>query len=204
MQFEQALKLNNLGLLIDEQYGKWGHFHKEAADDILAAASKETEPSFRSVLAAMLSVTIMNESTFNRFQTPNTNVSKRPENIHCPAAWDFSWCQLNFFWVTLGAWQGDFNMKGLPWREVFGSPPFLPKVPFTGNPVTAARACARVILAKSPLLDARPMKTSGISDSLQETQVAHYPEGDKERIEHRRQDWRKYGKLFQEFFEAYI
>lgn len=198
-KFEECLALNNLGVLIDEQYGEWGHFTKEAADDIWTAASKETQSYFRPVLAAMLSVTIMNESTFNRFQSPNTNTRKRPENIHCPAAWDYSWCQLSFFWTVLGAWQGDFSMKDLPWREVFGQPPFIAGAPHTGNPITAARACARVILSKKLQLD-----VVGVSESLQETQVAHYPEGNTERIAHRRNDWRKYGHLFQQFYECYI
>jgi hypothetical protein len=198
-EFDECVKLNDLGLLIDEQYGKWGHFHKEAADVIWQATSHEAQPYFRAVLASMLSVTMMNESTFRLRVTPNTNTKSNPENIHCPAAWDFGPCQINFFWNVLEAWEGNVVMRGLNWRKVFGNPPFEPDKPFTGDPVFNTRACARIMLSKGAALDA-----PGTSSSVQETQVVRFTGGDPERMTHRRADWRKYGNLFQEFFEAYI
>lgn len=198
MNFQQALQINNLGQLIQEQYGQWGSFTEEAASDIWEAASKETQPYFRVTLASMLSVTIMNESVFNRFQKPNTNTATKPTNIYCPSSWDFGWCQINFFWNVLDAWEGNTLMKGLPWREVFGAPPFIADAPFNGNPVTNARACARIMLSKKSGLDA-----SGVTESVQETQVVHYTGGNEKRKSHRRSDWRKYGHLFVEFYEAY-
>lgn len=198
MQFEEAVKLNDLGPMIDEQYGQWGHFHKDAADAIWQAACSETQPYFRVTLASMLSVTIMNESTFRMYVEPNTNVKTRPENIYCPSAWDFGWCQINFFWHTLDAWEGNVSMRGLAWRKVFGNPPFEPDVPFTGDPVFNARACARIMFARLGVQD-----LPGVSSSLQETQVVHYTGGSQDRMDHRRADWRKYGKLFEQFFIAY-
>lgn len=198
MQFEEAVKINDLGSIIDAQYGQWGHFHKEAADLIWQAASSETQPYFRITLAAMLAVTMMNESTFRLDVKPNTNDTEKPENIHCPAAWDFGPCQINFFWHVLETWEGNVVMKGLPWRKVFGSPPFEPEKPFTGDPLFNTRACARIMFAR--IAEADP---AGVSESLQETQVVHYTGGTQDRMDHRRADWRKYGKLFADFFEAY-
>lgn len=197
MQFDNAIKLNNLGAIIDAQYGEWGHFHKEAADIIWLAASHETQPYFRPTLAAMLAVTMMNESTFRLYVPPNTNTKNRPENIHCPAAWDYGPCQLNFFWKVLEAWEGNILMRGLSWRKVFGNPPFEPDKPFTGDPLFNTMACARIIMSKTTMNDPN-------SRDMQEMQVTLYTGGSEERMAHRREDWRKYGQLFQEFYTAYI
>lgn len=194
--FETCLKLNNLGEIIDKQYGQWGKFTVEAADAILEAARLETEPYFRPTLAAMAAVTVMNEAVFNLRQVPNTNTAKRPENIHCPAAWDYGPTQINFFWSVLDAWEGNTKMKGLPWREVFGAPPYVPDAPFTGNPVTNIRAGIRIMLAKNVKLDPEGAST-------QESQVVLYPGGDAKRRAHRRADWVKYDSLFLNFFECY-
>lgn len=191
MTFEEAVKLNDLEQTIDAQYGQWGHFSQAAADVIWEAASKETQPYFRISLAAMLAVTMMNESTFRLDVAPNIN--KQPL---CPTAWDFGPCQINFFWNVLEAWEGNVTMKGLGWRDVFGCPPYKPDEAFTGNAIANTRACARIMLSK-------PTLSSDAIPNVQETHVVHYTGGDEERKAHRRADWRKYSELFMQFFEAY-
>lgn len=197
-KFETACAVNNIDRIIDEQYGEWGHFHKAAADAVWKAATFETAYAIRLEVASMLAVTVMNESTFDLNVKPNTNSKKRPENIQCPASWDFGPSQINFFWNVLDAWEGNTQMRGLFWKEVFGPPPYEPDAPFNGNPVTNMRACIRIMLSKKESLDA------GVEGAtFRETQVVHYTGGDAERIAHRRADWRKYEPLFKQFFEAY-
>lgn len=199
MNFADAIAANHIDRIIDEQYGQWGHFNEPAASAIWQAACAETAPYYRITLASMLSVLVMNESTFDLYVKPNTNTEKRPENIHCPAAWDFGTCQINFWWNVLDAWEGNIKMRGLGWRDVFGAPPYDPEQPFNGKPVANIRAAARIMLAKNPALD-----NGVVGATLQETQVVHYTSGTQERIDHRRADWRKYERLFKNFFELYV
>lgn len=197
-RYEEAIARTGIDRIIDEQYGQWGHINEPAIEAIWMAASQETEPYFRITLASMLAVTVMNECTFDITVKPNTNSKDKPSNLHCPAAWDFGPCQINFFWNVLETWEGNVRMRGLGWRDVFGRPPYLPNEPFTGNPVMNMRAAIRIMLSKKPDLD------KNVPDaSPQETQVVHYTGGDQERKDHRRADWRKYSPLFQEFFEEY-
>jgi hypothetical protein len=193
MTFEEALKENNLGSMLEEQFGAWGHFTEEAARVIITAASKETDPSSRTLLASMLALTMAEESCFNLYQGPNVN--GKPD---CPASWDFGPCQINFWWQVLEAWEGRIITKGLPWRSVFGAPPYDPTGSFTGDPVFNTRACARILLSKLP-------KNGQLEagKSLSETRVIYYTGGDELRRMHRSEDWKKYGPLFQTFFEKF-
>jgi hypothetical protein len=185
-RFDDANALNNLWQIVEDQYGRWGHWSEAAADTIVEAVRWETaayESVFRTqrgiVLQVMLAVTWMNESCFNFAVKPNVN--NQPTS---PWNWDVGFTQMNIQWVHRMAWQGEINTQGLPWKEVFGTLGY--DQPFDGNPVTHARCALRRLLAT---------KGSDEDQVVRYTGPAAQP--------HRLADWRKYQPLFTEFFTAY-
>lgn len=204
MDFEAALKLNNLGDRIDNQYGRWGHFTKEAADLIIQAARAEISPlnaqlklrdqSLDSLdLMTATAVTAMNESCFNIYQGPNTN--RTVENWF---RWDFGWMQLNLGWTMRMVWNKEINAADLSFVEVFGRLPYVEGDPFNGNPLPHTRLAIRRLTA----LKAPPTNQAKLSfnDTLEMQVVCYTGEANRP---HRQQDWRVYKPLFLEFFKAY-
>jgi hypothetical protein len=85
--FTSCLAMNNLGSVIDEQYGRWGHFHEEAARMIQTIAKEQA------ISPELLAVTWLNESTFGLYPKPNTN------HYPDPMKWDIGPMQLNRYWT---------------------------------------------------------------------------------------------------------
>lgn len=196
MKFEEALKLNNLGERIEEQYGRWGHFTEENAKIVTRVVEQEAVgykfPISR--LMAMLSFTWMNESTWSLNPEPNTN--GKPES---PWHWDIGWGQLNMQWTHRMAWQQDFKTKDLPWKEVFGHTFYhqdgVTPLPFNGDSLTHGRCVLRRLLH-----DQRQPGPLGFADN--ETMRVVLYTGPKAQP-HRLKSWGEYGRHFEEFFEAY-
>lgn len=195
MNFSEAIGFNNLGQQIEAQYGTYGHFTQESADAIWQAATLENTVATRfkrEILAAATAVTLMNESVFNLRQQPNTN--KNDANW-----WNFDIgpMQLNLGWTVRMTFQQEMNAFGLKFTEVFGQPPFVANVPFTGVPIANLRMGARRLLARN----IAPKDTALIFADTIEMQVVCYT-GEANRV-HRQQDWRKYKEPFVEFFKRY-
>ncbi len=178
MTFDEALKINNLGDIIDTQYGRWGHFHQEAADLIVKVAQIEDIPP------ELLAVTWLNESTFDMRPPPNTN--RQPAR---PEAWDVGPLQLNILWTYKSVWIKEFRADGLHFKDVFGdiNEDTAPG-PFAGDPLANARMAAR--------------KLFSIRGTWQDKAVK-YTGGNEARREHRAKDWNKYAPLFSGFFNTY-
>lgn len=196
MKFEEALKLNNLGERIEERYGRWGHFTEENAKVVSKIVMAESLgwnlPMSR--LAAMLSFTWLNESSWHFNPDPNTN--SKPES---PWHWDVGPFQLNVGWTYRMGWQQDFKTKDLPWKEVFGESFYEPAgiIPakFNGDIITHGRCALRRLLH-----DQRQPGPLGFSDK-ETMRVVLYtgPKAQPQRL----RSWNEYGKHFEEFFEAY-
>lgn len=115
------------------EYGKWGSFSQDAADLIIRANRIEGVP------AAMLAVTLLNESVFTLHQAPNVN-HKPEDSTH----WDVGPSQLNVLWTRKEIAAG--NVKALPEPLIFGSL-LSPDALFDGDPLSNIRMCARRLLA---------------------------------------------------------
>lgn len=198
MNFEEAIKLNNLGNRIQEQYGQWGHFVEENAKTVIKIVDHEVGRVWRgaasSRVMAMCCFTWLNESTFSFNPEPNTN--KRNGS---PWNWDVGPFQLNVGWAHRMSWQSDFKTNDLPWKEVFGQTFYAEDgttpVPFNGNVVTHGRCALRRLLH-----DQRQPGPIGFAD--RETMRVVLYTGPKAQ-QHRLRSWNEYGKHFEEFFEAY-
>lgn len=184
MNFEDALKTNGLGSIIEAQYGRWGEFTKDAADLIVKVSMAEDVP------ASLLSVTWMNESIFAFNPKPNTN--KQPTR---PEAWDVGPFQLNVLWTYKSVWVREFRPDPLHFDAVFGKEFFIigpddvrTPAPFTGDPLANARMAARKLFSIKGDWEAKAVKFTG---------------GDEARQKHRSSDWKKYSPLFSEFFQKY-
>lgn len=196
MKFEEALKLNNLGERIENQYGRWGHFTEENAKvivDIVKADPVGYQSRFPTIMA-MTAFTWMNESTWDFHPMPNTNgKSESPWN------WDIGPFQLNVQWTHRMAWQQDFRTKDLSWKDVFGKQFYLldgiTPAPFNGNIVTHGQCALRRLLH-----DQRQPESLGFADK-ETMQVVLYT-GPKAQP-HRLKSWVEYGENFKQFFEAY-
>lgn len=196
MKFEEAIKLNNLGERIEQQYGRWGHFTEENAKIVVRIVEQESVgykfPLGR--LMSMLAFTWVNESSWHFAPEPNTN--SKPESIW---NWDVGPFQLNVGWTHRMAWQQDFKTKDLPWKEVFGHTFYyqdgVTPIPFTGDVVTHGRCALRRLMH-----DQREPGPFGFPD--RETLRVVLYTGPKAQP-HRLRTWNTYGKHFEEFFEAY-
>lgn len=196
MKFEEAIKLNNLGDRIEEQYGKWGHFTEENAKTVVLIAKGEAigHQSRLPSLMAMTAFTWCNESTWMLNPGPNTN--NKPQN---PWNWDIGPFQLNVQWTMRMSWQQDFTSRDLPWKKVFGESFYLEDgttpAPFNGDPIFNGRCALR-----RTLLDNRNPGAFGFPDR-ETMQVVLYtgPKAQPSRLK----SWNKYGEDFKKFFEAY-
>lgn len=195
-RFEEALKVNNLGTRIEEQYGKWGHFTEENVTTIIEIARTEAGlGKFNPIeLMAMTAFTWVNESSWAFNPEPNTN-NKR----WSPWNWDVGPFQLNVQWTMRMAWQGDFRSRDLPFKDVFG-PTFyttdgVTPIAFPGNVVSNGRCALRRMI-----FDNREPGKFGFPDR-QTMQVVLYT-GPKAQ-QQRQKNWNKYGQDFKHFFEVY-
>lgn len=195
-KFTDCANINNLWQTVEDQYGRWGHLTEEAMDVVVATVLEERHPVEQRVrLMSMLAFTWMNESTFDLAPLPNVN--HRPE---CVWNWDVGPFQLNLGWSLRMSWQGELATHDLPWKKVFGAALYGDdgETPyrFTGDIVAHSRCALRRLLAVR------------VTDSA----LSAYKDADESRVvrytgpgaqPHRLEDWRKYGKLFQDFFLCY-
>lgn len=196
MTFDEALKINNLGSRIEDQYGKWGHFTEDNAKAVITIANGEAvgHQSRLASLMAMTAFTWMNESTWQFNPEPNVN-NKR----WSPWNWDVGPFQLNVQWTMRMGWQQDFSTRDLPWKKVFGESFYLEDgvtpVAFNGEPIFNGRCALRRML-----LDNRNPGPFGFADK-ETMQVVLYtgPKAQQARLK----TWQKYGEDFKLFFEAY-
>lgn len=197
MNFEEALKLNNLGERIEQQYGRWGHFTEENAKTVIKVVDSEISQGVKAARVqamAVLAFTWLQESTWSFNPLPNTN--KKPES---PWNWDIGPFQLNVHWTHRIAWQQDIKTKDLNWKDVFGKQFYLldgiTPAPFNGDVVTHGRCALRRLLH-----DQRQPGPLGFADK-ETMQVVLYT-GPKAQP-HRLKSWTEYGEHIKEFFEAY-
>jgi hypothetical protein len=228
MKFEEALARNNLGNLLEEQYGKWGHFTKVAADIISRATRVRTSEAR---LAAMVAVTWANESAFNFDPFPQVNCPCRQvwphdqptcnQNIFNVWAWDLTPMQMNMMWIHRQVWQGELVTNDTRWVDVFGrsfvgSPePMLWQGKYevmVGRPLRFYGSVFDSVLIGSRRLltqKAKPKFQEGLMiddvfvefTDLAELRVVRYtgPGAQPQRL----RSWRKYRDLFEEFFHLY-
>lgn len=174
--FEDALRDSKLGeTLLASPYARYGNFTEETADLIVEVHGMER------ISPNLLAVTILNESTFNLYQEPNTN-----GNDTNWFGFDIGCGQLNLGWTTRMSWQGEFKTSDLLFVDVFGKPPYLPKMPFTGNPLAHLRAVARRLLGKK--VDDRNRAILYTGPNAQPYRATSYD---------------KYAPLFKDFFDKY-
>lgn len=198
MDFNEALKINSIGDRIEEQYGKWGHFTEENAKTIIKIADLEVGQGSKivSILTmAMLAFTWVNESTWSFNTEPNTN--NKP---YSPWNWDIGPFQMNLHWTVRMIWQGDFSVKDLSWKGVWG-PSFyeeggIKPAAFNGDVVENGRCALRRMLS-----DRRQHGPLGFAN--RETMQTVLYTGPKAQS-HRLKNWNKYGEDFKKFFEAYL
>lgn len=197
MKFEEALKLNNLGERIEEQYGRWGHLTEENVKTVIRIVDLEVGQGVRAVsfrTMAMLAFTWVNESSWHFAPEPNTN-----QRNGSPWNWDVGPFQLNVGWTHRMSWQNDFKTNDLPWKEVFGQTFYAEDgttpVAFNGDVITHGRCALRRLLH-----DQRQPGPLGFAD--RETMRVTLYTGPKAQS-HRLKSWNNYGKHFEEFFEAY-
>lgn len=196
MKFEEALKINNLGERIEQQYGRWGHFTQANADTVIRIATAESVgwqlPI--STLMAMASFTWMNESTWAFNPEPNINNQR-----YSPWNWDIGPFQLNVQWTHRMSWQNDFKTNDLNWKEVFGKSFYaedgITPMPFNGDITTHGRCALRRLLH-----DRRQPGPLGFPDR-ETMRVTLYtgPKAQNARLK----SWNTYGEDFKLFFEAY-
>lgn len=195
--FDEALKINNLGDRIEEQYGKWGNFTEENAKAVVKIVDLEIGQGSRVAritTMAMLSFTWMNESTWSLNPEPNVN-----EKHYSPWNWDIGPFQLNLQWTMRMIWQGDFSAKGLTWKGVWGEWFYdedgIKPAAFNGDIIENGRCALRRLLS-----DRRQPGRFGFAD--QETMRLVLYTGPKAQPS-RLKAWNKYGEDFKKFFEAY-
>lgn len=197
MEFNEALKINNLGDRVEEQYGKWGHFTEENVKAIVKICDLEVGQGSKVVSItsmAMLAFTWANESTWALNPEPNTN--KHPSS---PWNWDIGPFQLNLQWTMRMIWQKDFTTNGLTWKGVWGQTFFavdgVSPVAFNGDVIENGRCALRRLLS-----DNRQPGRFGFPDK-ETMQLVLYtgPKAQPLRLK----NWDKYGEDFKRFFEAY-
>lgn len=177
MNFTEALKQNNLGEMLEAEFGKWGHLTVEAVDLTIEVSKLEK------ISPELLIFTWAKESCFEMYPQPNTN-----KQISNPYAWDFGPLQINMGWCFKSIWVKEYKADGLHYDQVFGKVFYDGEKPsvFTGDPKSNLRMAARRLNARKG------------DDELKATL---YP-GPKSR-EDRHRGWVKYGNLFKHFFEIY-
>jgi hypothetical protein len=179
MTFEEALQVNQFGDLLEQRYGRWGHFSSEAANLCIQIAK------FERVSETLMCFTMLNESTFNVRPLPNTN--KEPLNVW---KWDIGGWQLNMGWTYKSVWVGEFSSKGIKPDECFGQVFFDAQgnpAPFSGDPLSNGRMAAR----KLARIHGTDEEKAGI-----------YTGGT--RVETRKASFREWSPYFQEFFRLYV
>lgn len=226
MNFDEAVKRNNLIDLLEAQFGKWGHWTKDAADLVLKVTGGGNP-----LQSSMLSVTWANESAWNLYPYPQVNCPCKEVwphdkdicngNLFNPWGWDSGGLQLNLAWTMRMAWQGEIKTHDTFWVKVFGTTFYEPEevetvwhgatikarrpARFNGEPFDHLTVGMRRLLgrkASAKMAEGVQVKDEFIQfTDLAELQVVRYtgPGAQPQRL----RSWRKYNQLFQEFFAVY-
>lgn len=224
MNFEEAVKRNNLIDLLEAQFGKWGHFTKEAADMVVRVTGGQPQQS------SMLAVTWANESAWTLYPYPQVNCPCKEvwphnkdicnANIFNPWAWDCGSLQMNLMWSMRMAWQGEIQTHDTFWVRVFGKTFYEPDevetvwhgatikarrpARFNGEPYDHLVVGMRRLMSRKWKQGSDGVKVDDefvLFEDPAEMRVVSYTGPGAQ--PHRLRSWRKYGKLFEEFFAVY-
>jgi hypothetical protein len=175
MKFDESLAIGGLGQMIEDQYGKYGHFTEDSAQTVLHVIKLEPV-----VTPAVLMFTWMNEATFDLRPAPQIN--HNPQHLY---GFDIGPMQMNMGLTYKSIWVGEYSQKGLNYWDVFGLD-FEEGKPFDGDPIANMRMGARKLAAIH-------------GDDARKVTMYAGPDHRQRRAE----NWSKYGQLLAGFYASY-
>ena len=195
-RFQRAMELSGLVGQIEADFKGWGAFSISAADVITMIATDE------GIAPELLSVTVLNESTFRFYCEPNTNGSDDPY------FWDVGPAQLNRGNIQRSIANQFINGKGIDIARALDSTATM----FIGDPLQNLRLASRFLKRIGQGTIVGPSETV-LYPSLA-AMWAEVPEAQRnerravaytgpEARPARFQSWQKYSPMFQRFFELY-